>query len=64
MEVKKMFAVALTYSRGEEKSEEALLMARMRMAEEASEEPEGRHFDDLLFFADELMVLIEGMRST
>lgn len=39
------FAVALTDGRWEEESKEALLVMRVRMSEEASEEPEGSHFD-------------------
>lgn len=45
MEVEEALAIALTDGRGKEESEEALFVSRMRMAKEASEEPEGSHFD-------------------
>lgn len=56
VEVEETFAVALTDSRGEEKSKEVLLVARVRMAEEAPEEPEGSHFDGRWEFADRFAV--------
>lgn len=56
VEVEETFAVALMDGRGEEESKEVLLVVRVRMAEEASEEPEGSHFDGRLEFADSFPV--------
>ena len=43
-EVEEALTVSLAYGRGEKVSQQALPVVRMRLAEQASERPEGSHF--------------------